>query len=150
MYEIYNILENDTLDSIAKDFNTTKEKLLEINGYTDDYQTIPGNNIIVPKNNSKPYKYYTVKKGDNIYQVAQNNSIDPDMLLKINGLDKDDYIYPNQTLLIPKNNLKIYLTKEKDTIRGVSKQLNTETNELIKENPSLFLATDQIIIFKEK
>ena len=110
MYEIYNILNNDTLESIAKEYDTTVDNLTEINGFSKNFKPVPGNNIIVPKNQNKPYKYYTVKKGDNIYQIAQNNNIDYNLLLKINGLDKDDYIYPNQTILIPKNGIKIFLT----------------------------------------
>ena len=150
MYEIYNILQNDTLDSIAKKFSTTIDDLLEINGFSNEYQIVPGNNIIVPTNKNNPYKYYSVKKGDNIYQIANNNNIDSSILLAINGLDKEDYIYPNQTLLIPKNNYRFYLTKNKDTIKEILEQLNIDINTLIKENPSLFLATDQIIFFKEK
>lgn len=150
MYEIYNILENDTLNSIAKEFATTVDNLIEINGFSDSYIIVPGNNIIVPKNKNKPYKYYSVKKGDNISQIAENNNIDTDLLLTINGLDKDDYIYPNQTILIPNNNFKLYLTKNKDTIEEVSERLATNPNTLIEENPNLTLATDQIIFFKEK
>ena len=148
MYEIYKIMENDTLESIIKDYDTTIDTILKINGFSTDYKLIPGNNIIVPAN--KPYKYYTVKKEDNIYQIAKNNNIDYNLLLKINGLEKDDYIYPNQTILIPKENFKYYLTKNNDTIRNVTNNLNTTFDNIMKENPNIILATDQIIIFKEK
>lgn len=150
MYEIYNILNNDTLESIAKEYNTTIDTLSEINGFSNNYKPIPGSNIIVPTNSNKPYKYYTVKKGDSIYEIAKNNNVDYNLLLKINGLEKDDYIYPNQTVLIPKNNFKIYLTQNEDTLRGISENLNTNLNTIMEENPNLFLVKDQIIIFKEK
>ena len=107
MYEIYKVLESDTLESIAKEYDTTIDNLYEINGFPSNYILKQNTNIIVPKNNNNPYKYYTVKKGDNIYQIAKNNNIDYYFLLKINGLDKDDYIYPNQTILIPNSNYNI-------------------------------------------
>ena len=150
MYEIYKVLENDTLESIAKEYDTTIDNLYEINGFPSNYILKQNTNIIVPKNNNNPYKYYTVKKGDNIYQIAKDNNIDYNLLLKINGLDKDDYIYPNQTILIPNSNYNIYLTQNEDTIRSISDNLNTTPNTLIEENPNLFIKTDQIIFFKEK
>ena len=150
MYEIYNILNNDTIDSIAKDYDTTIDKLSEINGFLPNFKLIPGNNIIVPSNKYNPYKYYTVKKGDTISKIANDNNTNSNLILKINGLDKDDYIYPNQTLLIPKKNYKFYLTNKEDTVREISKKLNIEPSSLVKENPNLLLSTNQIIIFREK
>ncbi len=149
MYEIYTILNNDTLESIAKEYNTTTENLSKINGFLTNYIPIPGNNIIVPKNNN-PYKYYTVKKGDNIYKIAKDNNMNYNILLKINGLDEEDYIYPNQTILIPKENYKYYLTGNEDTLRNVSENLNATPTTIIEKNPNILLATDQIIFFKEK
>ena len=150
MYEIYNILNNDTIESIAKEFDTTIDTLFEINGFSPNIKLIPGTNIIVPSNKNNPYKYYTVKKQDTISKIANDNNTSSNLLLKINGLDKDDYIYPNQTLLIPKKDFNFYLTNKEDTLRGISENLNVETSILIKENPNLLLANNQIIIFREK
>lgn len=150
MYEIYNIKLNDTIESIAKEFNTTKDELSKINGFSFNYNIIPNTNIIVPTNQNKPYKYYTIKKGDTIYQISEDNNIDYNLLLKINGLDEEDYIYPNQTILIPNNSFTLYLTKKNDTIEEISNKLNITPNLLIEENPNMVLETDQIIIFKEK
>ena len=132
MYEIYKIMENDTLESIAKAYETNIKSLSEINGFNNNYKLISGNNIIVPTKKNKHYKYYTVKKGDNIYKISRDNNIDHNILLKINGLDKDDYIYPNQTILIPNNNFKIYLTKNNDTVRKISESLNIKPEILIQ------------------
>ncbi|MBR3162293.1 MAG: LysM peptidoglycan-binding domain-containing protein [Bacilli bacterium] len=150
MYEIYKIMKNDTLESIAKEYDTDVNNLLEINGINTNNKLIPNNNIIVPTNKKNPYKYYTVKKGDTIHQISKDNNIDSNLLLKINGLDKDDYIYPNQTIILPNNNYKIYLTKNNDTVRGISESLNIEPEVLIQENPNIILDTNQVIIFKKK
>jgi LysM repeat protein len=44
---------------------------------------------------------YTVKQGDNPYRIGQNFNTDYKWILAMNNLDKDDFIYPNQQLLIP-------------------------------------------------
>lgn len=150
MYEIYNIQAGDTLSSIASKYGTTESMILQINGLPDNYKIVPGTQIVVPVEQNKTYRYYTVKKGDNMYQIAKKYNIDYDLLLKLNGLDKDDYIYPNQTILLPKNGLTIYLTKQGDTITDIIENLNTTIEELINENPNIYLAPEQIIVFKEK
>lgn len=150
MYEIYTVSETDTLSSIAQKYGTTEEELNKINGFSSNYKLKPQSEIIVPTETNKTYKYYTVKKGDNVYQIAKTHNIDYDLLLKLNGLDKDDYIYPNQTLLLPKTGLTVYLTKQGDTINDILENLNTNIEELLKENKRIYLAPEQIIIFKEK
>lgn len=150
MYEIYNANKSDTLEIIAAKYGTTKETISEINGFPNDITIEENRQVIVPLEQNKPYKYYTVKKGDNPYQIARDHNIDPDLLLKLNGLDKDDYIYPNQTLLLPKNGLTIYLTKSGDTLSDVLENLNSNIEELLEENPKIYLAKEQILVFKEK
>ena len=150
MYEIYTANPNDTLQSISKNYNTTVEKLLELNGLSNNYIIEEGTQIIVPANQNNPYTYYTVKKGDNIYQIAKKYDTNSDLLLKINGLDKDDYIYPNQTIIIPRKGFTLYITKENETLKELTDNLNIATKDLLNENPNIYLERNQIIIFKEK
>ena len=49
-------------------------------------------------------------KGDTLYNIASNNKIDVNLLAQLNGINKSDYIYPNQTLLIPKAGSILYFT----------------------------------------
>ena len=95
MYEIYKVQTGDTLDSIANKYGTTQALLLQINGLPDSYTPLPNSEIIVPLNQNSTYKYYTVKKGDNMYRIAEENNVNYELLLQINGIEKDDYIYPN-------------------------------------------------------
>ncbi len=147
MYEIYKINETDNLKEITEKYKTTEDELIKINGEDLINKIIPNNLIIVPKNKNTKYDYYTVKKEDNIYQIANNNNVDYNTLLKINGLDKDDYIYPNQTIMLPRKDKNTYLTKEKDTLNKIIKDLNIDINTLIKENDEIFLEEEQIIFF---
>lgn len=150
MYEIYTVSNTDTLSQIAKRYGTTEDMLIQINGFSKNYQPTANTQIIVPTENNDIYKYYTVKKGDNITLIARQYNLDPTLLLKLNGLDKDDYIYPNQTILLPKNGLSVYLTKQGDTLSDIAENLNTTTEKILKENPRIYLTPEQILIFKEK
>ncbi len=150
MYEIYTPKNTDTLSIVADKFNTTEEELRNINGLDNNYLITPDKELIVPKITNNNYDYYTVKKGDNIYQIAQNNNMDYELLLKMNGLDKDDYIYPNQTILLPKKNYLTYLTKEGDTIEDIISNTNTDLEQLLRIGNKIYLAKEQIIIFEEK
>ena len=150
MYEIYKVQTCDTLDSIANKYGTTQALLLQINGLPDSYTPLPNSEIIVPLNQNSTYKYYTVKKGDNMYRIAEENNVNYELLLQINGLEKDDYIYPNQTILLPQNGLSLYLTKQGDTLSEILENFNTTYQEIKEKNPNIYLAPEQIIVFKEK
>ena len=150
MYEIYKVQTGDTLDSIANKYGTTQALLLQINGLPDSYTPLPNSEIIVPQNQNSTYKYYTVKKGDNMYRIAEENNVNYELLLQINGLEKDDYIYPNQTILLPQNGLSLYLTKQGDTLSEILENFNTTYQEIKEKNPNIYLAPEQIIVFKEK
>ena len=63
------------------------------------------------------FEYYVIKKGDTLYDIARRYNINPDLLASLNGLNNDDYIYPEQTILIPKSNYSYYITKKGDTLR---------------------------------
>ena len=150
MYEIYTVLGDDTLESIASKYGTTPSVLTQINGFGVNEVLVPGNQIIVPIDRQQPYQYYTVKKGDNIYEIAKKNNIDYNLLLQLNGLEKNDYIYPNQTIILPKKGLGIYMTVENDTLGDVLKKLRISIEELMRENNNIYLRPEQILIYKEK
>ena len=149
MYEIYIIKENDTIESIADKYKTTPGILRQINGIQTIMDLRPNNEIIVPILKQQPYQYYTVKKGDNIYEIARNNNIDYKMLLTLNGLDEGDYIYPNQTIILPKVGVQLYITKEDDTLDFVLNKLNLGIEELQRENENIYLRPEQILVYSE-
>ena len=122
MYDTYVIMENDTIDSISSKFNTSPEILYQLNGYV--LNLVPGNSLVVPRNNSNLFDYYMVSKGDTLYKIAQDNNIDANLLAQLNGINKTDYIYPNQTLLIPKAGSILYITGVGDTLGEIAKGLN--------------------------
>ena len=121
-----------------------------MNGIIDLSELTEGMQIIVPVNNKNPYQYYTVKKGDTITKIADSFGVDSDLVTKINGLDEGDYIYPNQTLLIPKEGINLYLTRVNDTLNSVLMKQKITLDELIKNNENIYLREEQILVFSDK
>ena len=148
MYDIYTIQNGDTVESIASKYNITPYILYQLNGFNPNYILTPGNNIIVPKISSTYFDYYTIKKGDNLYKIAQKYDVDYNILALINGLEKEDYIYPNQVIAVPKNGVKYYIVKEQDTLTDIANNLNTNIESILNQNKELYLLPEQLIIYK--
>lgn len=148
MYDIYTIKNGDTIESISNKFNISPANLYKLNGFTPDYILQVGANIIVPKIQNPYFNYYTVQKGDNLYKIAQNYNINEDLLAELNGLNKQDYIYPNQVIVVPKNGVNIYITKEGDTLSSVSENLKTNVAKIVLQNETIYLLPEQLIVSK--
>ena len=150
MYEVYEVQLGDTLEKIANQYETTEGILKQINGFGNDMVLGSGMMIVVPVEKSQPYQYYTVKKGDNLYEIAKKNDVDYSLILQLNGLDPDDYIYPNQTIMLPKKGFRIYLTMENDTLNDVIQKFGVTKDELLMENDKIYLRPGQIMVFRDK
>ncbi len=150
MYTIYQVEYNDTLDSIARKTNTTKDNIKNINGFNDDSDLIVGGLIIVPKMGEQLFETYRVKQGDSIYSIAKMYGVDPTTLLMLNGLDKDDYIHPNQEIMVPSGNVTVYVTKNGDTLNAIINNLGVDANTFNRENERIFVLEDQLVVHKKE
>lgn len=150
MFEIYRIIPGDTLESISKNLGLNLDELKRINGIIGDPVLIPGTNLIVPNRGDVTYVNYTVKKGDTIYDIARRNNLDYHILLLINGLEEGDYIYPDEEILIPSENVNLYVTEEGDSLNKISESLEIPTSEIIEKNDTIFLSPNQVIIYKKR
>lgn len=147
MYKVYQVSSQDTWRDIARQFHTTEEILKNLNGTT---MLIPGSMIVVPTvEEGEFFTVYTVKRGDSLYEIARKNNTTVDILLSTNGLEKDDYLYPGQELLIPKEGFQMVITREKDTLRGVANRLNTSAQNIWETNENIYLLPDQLLVVKK-
>ncbi len=144
MYDTYQIKAGDTLENIAQSLGITVNILREINGLSTNHRLTPGEVIVVPVSNKGPFRSYTVKTGDTMYGIANRFGIPLDTLLQVNGLNKDDYIYPNQEILVPRENSNFYVTKEASTIDDVVKALKTTKQDFVNQNAVIYLQPDQL------
>lgn len=149
MYKIYKIEDGEDLSMIASKFQTTEKEILELNGLDRNIPLTDGNLLIVPNNNFL-FTRYRVKKGDNPSSIARENNVSVDALLAINGLDKDDIIYPDETLLIPNRTVSIYVTKSNDTLGSVASNFKTSKERIVRDNENIYLLPDQVIVYKKE
>lgn len=149
MYTIYNVTYGDTLESIAGYFNTDVATLKEINSFPNNYQVSMGDQVIVPAIKNNRFMTYTIKKGDTLYEIARRYNVDVNTLIMLNGLEKDDFIYPNQEIIIPRDEVKVYITKNGDTLESVLADNNLLLDELYSRNSEIYLLPEQMIILKD-
>lgn len=150
MYNIYKVEPNDTLSSIANKFGVSIDSLEKINGMTNATPVYPGSYILVPMNmtmgsQDDNYNTYIVKTGDNVYAIAKLFGVPYETILKINGLNAGDFIYPNQQLLIPKQNANIYMTTGNETIQSLYEKYKNDWENFLKNNQLIYIVADQII-----
>ncbi len=139
MFESYMLNKGEDLFSVAKDLNNLY--------YIDEVRE--GMEIIVPKESQDYFNYYVVEKGDSLYKIARKYNINPELLAALNGLNMDDYIYPNEQILIPKSNYSYYITAEGDTLDEVLKVFNTTKDKFLDENKTIYLMKDQLLVKKK-
>lgn len=148
MFEIYRIMPGDSLEKISVNLGINVDELRRINGIIGDPILIPGTNLIIPNRNNDTYIKYVVKRGDTIYDIARRNNIDKRILLLINGLNENDYIYPEQEILIPSENVSLYVTEDGDSLNSISENLGITITDMLRMNDTLFLSPDQIVVYR--
>lgn len=150
MYKIYKIEQGDTFESIARKFNTTVETLKKINGMNDTDNILVSQYLIVPVQRGVLFDIYVVQPGDNMYQIARRYGVKEDALLKLNGLEKNQYIYPNEEILVPRKGVRFYITTEGDTMTTASEQLDISPGQLLLQNETIYLLPDQLLVYKKE
>ena len=151
MYSIYQVQSGDTLASVASKFGSSISDLSRLNGIMVGSILVPGEYIVVPKRQMEnPYFVnYVVKKGDNIYDIAKKININPGQLLRLNGLNETDIIYPDQIILLPRSGVSFYVTENDDTLNNVTNTLKASADELARQNKTIYLMNDQLIVYKK-
>lgn len=125
----YIVVKGDSLWSIAKKFNTTVDKLKELNNLTTNNLSI-GQKLVV---SSTPISTntYVVKKGDTLYNIAKMYNTSVDELLSINNLSTPN-LSIGQTLKLPSldNDEDYYIVKSGDSLYAIAKKYNTDVQTL--------------------
>lgn len=145
MYDVYRIEVGDTVESIANRYNTTSEVIRQMN---PNSSFGVGTTIVVPRINEY-FEMYNIQKGDSLYEIARRYNTDYNLLALLNGLNVSDYIYPNTVIMVPKRDVKYYITKENDTINSVNRLLGSNMDKLLSENNNIYLKEGQLIVYKD-
>lgn len=146
--EVYIVQEGDTILSVAQLYGIKVIDLIQANNLEDAYHLTPGQELIIPTDRPFGFTYYIVKKGDTLYQIAKDHNISLVDLVEINGIENANYIYPGEKILVPKEGVFAYITKENDTISNVANTLGIPLEDLLLYNKRIFLLPDQLIAYK--
>lgn len=149
MFESYILGKNENLLNVANKYNTSVKVLQDINNIYCLDEVREGMELVVPTESKDYFNYYVVEQGDSLYGIARKYNINPELLANINGLDDDDYIYPNQQILIPKNGYSYYITAEGDTIDEVIRAFNSNRDKFLNENKTIYLMAGQLLVNKK-
>ena len=51
--------------------------------------------------------------------------------------------------MLPRNGVSFYITEADDTLNDVTKGLNVSANELARQNGTIYLMNDQLLVYKK-
>ena len=91
----------ETLSNIARNYNISKQKLLEYNEMANEDDIHEGDIVFLAKKKNKfqgSQDYYRVKEGDTLYQISQQFGVTVAFLTKINGINLFDQLKVGEKL----------------------------------------------------
>ena len=140
--EIYIVKQGDTLENIASLYNVSVNDIIKANNLKMPFNLEVGTALNIPLGITNIFDYYTILKGD------KKNNVTVNILSAINGLDPSEYIYPGQTILVPKQGVSVYITTMGDTIQNIARYFNTTVANLSYNNNNIYLLPDQLIVYR--
>lgn len=163
---VHTIEPGDTLYALSKRYNTTVDAIMALNpGIRPRYLQI-GQQILIPSTSNMQsathqYGKYTIKQGDNLYQLAKRYNTTVAELMKINPGIQPNYLQIGQVINVPaggaiqeniyhfpQGDYGTYTIKAGDNLYQISKKYGTTVDELIAMNPGiqpLYLQIGQVI-----
>lgn len=99
----YTVQAGDTIASIAASFNTSEQKIRELNFLPDD-NIFAGQILIVPEGEPtptpEPFKH-VVQSGETLFSIAALYNVQPFVLVEVNNIQNPDALAVGTELLIP-------------------------------------------------
>ena len=154
---MYTVKKGDSLYSIASKYNTTVQKIIDLNYLKNTNLSIgqilripemytPSNEISLPN-----YISYIVKKGDSLYSIAKKYGISVDTIIKDNALNNNNLVIGQELKIrVPSDevmecfgvdyvppsvsNTTTYTVSKGDNLYSIAKKFNTSVDNLIKIN----------------
>lgn len=145
MNNTYVVQSGDTLYGISRQFNTSVQKLRELNNLSDD-NIVPLQVLIVAKNdenNPSECVIYTVVKGDNLYSIAKKYDTTVDAIKRYNNLTSNN-LSIGQRIRIPcymddSDNTTMpdyvnYTVQAGDSLYSIANKFGTTVDKIKKDN----------------
>ena len=151
-YVNYTVKKGDNLYSIAKKYNTTVDAIVKDNNLKNTNLSIGQNlkirstsdNMVIEECFGEAYTppttestiNYTVKKGDNLYNIAKTYNTSVSDILKASNLTSTS-LSIGQVLKIPTTNNstgRVYTVQKGDSLYSIAKKFNTTVDSIKSKN----------------
>lgn len=148
---IHTVKQGETLDKIAKKYNTSVNSIIKANS-TPNYQLSSrklkiGMKLKIPTKEqtttalrtsqttqtNASSKYHIVKKNDTIYSIANTYGISVSELKSLNNLSSNK-LKPGTKLMVKQPQPTVYVASEGDTLQSIASRFNKSVEELLMNN----------------
>ncbi len=177
---VYIVRSGDTVWDIARAFKTTPEKIRRLNNLDRRARIYVGQRLKLWESGSSSTKtvastkkstpspstaasggQYTVRQGDNLWDIAVKFGTTVSALRNANGLGRNSRIYPKQKLNIPEpsssrrsgGGTTIYTVRRGDTLWDIANAFNTSVAKLLAWNdlsdPGRISIGDKLTIYSD-
>ncbi len=162
MNNTYIVQKGDTLYGISRQYNTSVQKLRELNNLKND-NIFPSQVLIISQNgesNPSECVIYTVVSGDNLYSIAKKYNTTVDAIKRYNNLNSN-LLSIGQRIKIPcyidqNNNLSkpsyiSYVVQAGDSLYSIAKKFDTTVAKIKEDNKltSDLLSIGKILIIDD-
>lgn len=132
----------DTLAGLAVQYNTTIQRLVELNNIANPNLIYAGNTLLVPASGERKQRIaYIVKRGDTLSSIAYRYQTTVAELVSLNNITNPNLIYTGQILYINTANFNkgatsklLYTVRYGDTLSEIAYEYGTTVNELVRLN----------------
>lgn len=94
----YTVEEGNTLWGIANFFGTTTDELIRLNDLQDPEMIYPGLVLKIPVDTPRPPKYYAIRPGDTLFEIAKRYKLSVNDILNMNAVGNPNLIFPGQII----------------------------------------------------
>lgn len=132
----------NTLSGLAVRYNTTVERLVELNHIANPNLIYAGSTLLVPASGERKQRIiYVVRRGDTLSQIAFRYQTTVAEIVSFNSISNPNLIYPGQVLSINTANFDkgatsklLYTVRYGDTLSEIAYHYDTTVNELVRLN----------------